>query len=190
MNPQEAALPLHLQYRRDEDVVRAEQALSSTVEATTRRLATTNHVNPKQFAEQHLMPIVAHIVQFFSMQHADLLRFMVSALAHQEREEVTESLVGIPSDDVEAILSELERLDLFLVKVNDLGGNKQLVVEEIKKEAVELRETVSDLAEAIQDYSLEETGDEPEYIELEDDEPVGAPAAPEDEPLIEEEANA
>jgi hypothetical protein len=115
-------------------------------------------------------------------------------LIHQEAgEEVTETLMGIPSDVVEAILGELERFDLFLVKLNDLGGNKQLVVDEIKKEAVELREALSDLAEAIQEYSLEETGDEPEFIEFGDDEPeteLAPVVAPEDEPLIEESPNA
>lgn len=169
-NPQ-ASLPIHLQYRKAEEVVRAEAELESTVSGVARKLATSNHIPTKQFAEQYLMPVIAHIVKFFSMQHADLLVFVQRALLEQgEGEESGEALVGIPQEDVDAIVSELERLDKFLVRLNDLGGNKKIIVEEIKKEAKQFRLAVSDIMNVVQDYSLEEadSGDD-DYLEFEDD---------------------
>jgi len=190
-------LPIHLQYRRDEEVVRAEQSLSQIVDATTRYLATKNHIQPKQFAEQHTMPMFAHMMQFLSLQHADLLRFVQTALIHQLEEEGqnTETLVGLPPDDVDNILGELDIIDKFLVKIDNLGGNKKELVEEIKKDAKEIRKSVAILAGTIQDFILEEEVDEgeeeEEFIELPEDEeePLLAPDEA-DEPLIAEEETA
>lgn len=170
-NPQES-FPMHLQYRRDEEVVRAEQILSSSVQAMAQKLNTTNHVNPKQFAEQHLVPVVTSIVQFFSMQHGDLLKFTQNALIHQLEQQgaATETMVGIPPDDVEAMCDELERIDRFMVKVDTLGGNKKELLEEVKKEARELRVALGDLAEAIQEYTLEDVEDEEDFVEFDESE--------------------
>lgn len=191
-------LPLHLQYRRDEEVVRAEQNLQNIVEATARYLQTKNHIQPKPFIEQNIMPILGNIVNFFSILNADMLKYFQSALVYQMEEsgESTETIVGIPSDEAYSILDEFDVIDKFLVKLDSLGGNKKELVEEIKKEARDVRKSIADLAKVIQEFSLEDIEsdeEEPEYIEFGEDEeePLIAPdVSVSDEPLIADEESA
>ena len=168
-------LPIHLQYRRDEDVVRAEHDLSQIVEATARKLATSNHLQAKQLAEQHMMPILAHMIQFFSIQNADFLRFVTSAFLHQAQEsETPDTLVGIPPEDAEAMAKELERVLALLERVIGLGGRQTSELEAVKAEAKELRQAVKDLASSILEYALDledDDEDDEDMFEISDEEP-------------------
>lgn len=182
-------LPLHLQYRRDEEVVRAEQNLQNIVEATARYLQVKNHIQPKSFIEQNIMPILGNIVNFFSILNADLLKYVQSVFIHQMEEggESTDTLVGIPQEDVDSILDELEAIDKFLVKIDSLGGNKKELVEEVKKDAKTIRNSIADLSRVIQEFSLEEVNEgEEEFIEFDADDEEEPLIADEEEPKTDE----
>ena len=173
MANKQVELPGWLQYRRSEDVVRAEVQFQNALQEVERKLSTVNHIQPKTLAEEYLLPAIAHQAQFFALQTGDVLRYVAQIgiyLGSQiegaaQVEEDAEVMVGIPPEDAEALLGSLDELALFIERAAAKKASKD--------EAKKMRALVDQMRGAIQELVLEEgeEGDEDdEYFDLDEDE--------------------
>lgn len=173
----------HLRYRKDETVIRAEVAFEQQLMASQRRITSTNHIQPRILAEEHLLPLIGMHHQWVQLQLADLLQFTQAAiLEHGE----ASAQIGIPAEDAESWLGALDEV------IAVLSDEEALKDEAKRKDAVE---TLNALKEAIAEVAIEEGtdededeldfGDDEDEDEDEDTEDADGEETP-DEPLLED----
>lgn len=182
--------PPFLHYRVSPRTQQADAAIAAVTQRVQHTLQTKSVIQGKAALEEIVLPLFGHLMQLVVSQSADIVQWAQAAMYEMHRNaEPAEPLIGIPAEEADDLCARLEEVMEWLEKTPsevDVEAYASFAAR-FEAEAATHRETLADVAEAIDDYALEETpdedeGDEDDEDEGDEDEPEAEPAA--DEPPL------
>lgn len=167
-----ADFPPWLHYQVGPQTQQADAAIAAVTQQLQRTLAAKSVLQTKQALEEHVLPLLGSLMQLVVYQGSDIVSWAQRAmyeLYHAANEAAeAEPVVGIPADHADELCAELEKVMEWLEKLSnsDPGDfNAELIAE-----ADRHGEALAEVAEAIDDYALEEVAEDEDEDEDEEDE--------------------
>lgn len=182
----QAMLPPWLRFRVGADTARADATIAHVTQALQRYLATKTVPQVKPLLEEYLLPLIGGLMQLVVHQQADTVNWAQTALMEAHRlaaEENLEVIEGIPSEQADELLQQLEAVMAWFERVDACTPDTD-AFRELLATAPAQREALAEVAETIDDLAIEE-GDEDEdedEEEGEDEDEEGDEEPLEDEP--------
>jgi hypothetical protein len=158
-------LPAEMQYKPDEDVAKAYQQVDRLVALIQAKAKT--HITGKKLAEECLLPMVGVFAGLIQKVHGDVVTYSmavasVAAGAAEAADNVEpELVVGIPADDVAALVNALNDVAQILATYDLLADSER------KPKMDEAIATLNNVAETIASFEMEDDEDD-EYEDADD----------------------